>query len=106
MAKPVTKSLESLKAELQDRKLRVEALNRQREALLKEATIQEQNGERALKELAELGYPQAAGLDRSALAALTTQLLTECDASLTILTRDVEAGEAAMAGPVVDPDLE
>lgn len=97
---PTPVTIEQAKAALTSLKSRADALMARREPLLRDATIQEQNQERALQELKELGYPQAEGMDLKGLADLGNELLTQLEAGLATLTTAVEAAEAAL-GPEV-----
>lgn len=67
-------NLEDLKARLAGLKTRADAMALRKEAILKEATIQEQNQERALAELADLGFPEAKGMNLTELAQLGADL--------------------------------
>ena len=93
-----TQSLEELKIMLQGLKTRADALNLKRDALVREATIQEQNQDRALKELADLGYPEAAKMDLTALATLGSDLLTQLNGAIGDLTKAVDTAEQTING--------
>lgn len=67
-------NLDELKTRLSGLKTRADAMAQKKEAILKEATIQEQNQERALQELAELGFSEAKGMNLTELANLGAEL--------------------------------
>ena len=89
-------SLDELKANLQTLKTRADGLIAKKDQLVREATIQEQNRDRALQELTDLGYPQAKDLDIQGLANLGSDLLTQLNDALTGLGVAVEAAETAI----------
>lgn len=100
-------NLEDLKARLAGLKTRADALGQKKEALLREATIQEQNQERALQELADLGHPEAKGMNLTELAKLGADLgskLTEALGSLETAVTETEKllGIAQAAGHELD----
>lgn len=96
MAKTPEINLDALKQQLAGLKTRADGLTVKKEGLIREAATQEQRQEQALKELAELGYPDAKGLDLTGLAAMAANLTTELTTALTELDAAVSSTEALL----------
>ena len=89
-------NLDALKGQLQGLKTRADALTTKKESLIREAAAQEQRQAQALKELGELGYPEASGLDLQGLADMATSLTTELTTALDALGKAVGDTEALL----------
>ena len=83
-AKPVVPeiNIEELKGRLQGLKTRADSLVTKKDALIREGATQDQRRQQAEKELAELGYPQAEGMDLQGLAELAGTLTTDLQSAL------------------------
>ena len=86
-AKPVVPeiNIEELKGRLQGLKTRADSLVTKKDALIREGATQDQRRQQAEKELAELGYPQAEGMDLQGLAELAGTLTTDLQSALASL---------------------
>ena len=99
MAKTVSApniDLEGLKTQLQGLKTRAEALTTKKEGLMREATIQEQNQQRATQELKDLGFPDAEILDLEGLTKLAGNLTVDLTAALGELEQAVASTETLL----------
>ena len=78
-------NIDELKGRLQGLKTRADGLITKKDALIREGAAQDQRRTQAEKELAELGYPQAEGMDLPALAELAGTLTTDLQSALASL---------------------
>lgn len=99
-------NLDELKSRLQGLKTRADGLTAKKEGLIREAATQEQKQQQALKELEELGYPEAKGLDIQGLAELAGGLTTDLTAALGELEKAVTETEALLGVAQVAADLD
>lgn len=86
-------NIEALKGQLQGLKTRGDALVAKKDALIREGATQDQRRQQSEKELAELGYPQAEGMDLQALAELAGTLTTDLQGALASLETAVSETE-------------
>lgn len=94
MATPL--NIDEAKTRLQGLKSRADNLTTKKEGLQKELTIQEQNRDRALQELADLGYPEVKGMDEAGLAAFGEKLGEELSSAMGELEGVVASTEQLM----------
>lgn len=71
---PTPLNIDEAKTRLQGLKSRADSLTTRKEGLQKELTIQEQNRDRALQELVDLGYPEVKTMDAAGLQAFSDKL--------------------------------
>lgn len=86
-------SIEDLKSRLQAVKGRADALIRKKDDLIRQSAQNDEQRQQALRELADLGHPEAADLDLEGLQALTQKLtdrLVEGVAALETATAEAE----------------
>ena len=86
-------NIEALKGQLQGLKTRADSLITKKDALIREGATQDQRRQQAEKELSELGYPQAEGMDLQALAELAGTLTTDLQGALASLETAVSETE-------------
>lgn len=91
-----TLNIDEAKTRLQGLKGRVDNLTTKKEGLQRELTIQEQNRERALQELTDLGYPQVKDMDATALQAFSDKLGEELTGAMGELETVVASTEQLM----------
>ena len=83
-------SIDEIKSRLQDVKNRADALIRKKDDLIRQSAQNEEQRQQAIRELGELGHPEAAQLDLEGLQELAQGLTAQ-------LVEGVSALEAATA---------
>ena len=100
-------TIDEIKTRLQDVKSRADALIRKKDDLIRQSAQNEEQRQQAIRELGELGYPEAAQLDLEGLQELAqglTSQLVEGVAALEAATAETEK-LLGMTRPVDSLDL-
>lgn len=100
-------TIEDLKTQLVTLKTRSEALVAKKDGLIRQVAQADEQEQVALRELAELGYPQVGEMTPEALVELQNSVMEELVAGMAVLSETVVAAEAMLnvAKPTASLDL-